>query len=75
MSDFVKNQIKTFCGWLVGIPILTLLVGASPLIVSTVLCVFYAVFYTFLDYALRGIQQYVKDKREKKHNEFWAGKY
>lgn len=73
--SFWRNQFKTFMGWLVGIPLLALTRTLNPVLVSTILCVFYAFFYTFLDALLKHVETYLSDLKNNRHTEFWRGLY
>ena len=62
MKPFLRNWIKTLSGWVVGIPLLALMAGVSAVVQSTILCMFYAVFYTILD---RIIDDLIRSRAER----------
>lgn len=49
MREFIRNQLKTFFGLLVGIPIVGILRPLNDFWFATVQCIFFALFYTLLD--------------------------
>lgn len=66
MKDGWRNFIKTFMGWLIGIPIIAFMSGVSATVQATLLCLFYTGFYTIIDKILRWIEYTYNKKAEKK---------